>query len=87
MLIQQQDQLQKKLKARRLIIMSDVEGVLDNNKKLIPEINSNSIKDLINNETITGGMIPKINNCLDVASNGVKGVVIIDGQKKPFNTF
>ena len=71
----------KKIEARRLIIMSDVEGVLDNNKKLIPEINSQSIQDLINNETVTGGMIPKINNCLDVASNGVKGVVIIDGRK------
>jgi acetylglutamate kinase len=71
----------KKIKARRLIIMSDVEGDLDNNKKLIPEINSSSIKDLIENEIITGGMIPKINNCLDVASNGVKGVVIIDGRK------
>jgi len=71
----------KKIKARRLIIMSDVEGVLDNNKKLISEINSASIKDLIDNEIITGGMIPKINNCLDVASNGVKGVVIIDGRK------
>ena len=71
----------KKIEARRLIIMSDVEGVLDNDKKLIPEINSNSIKDLIDNDTITGGMIPKINNCLDVASNGVKGVVIIDGRK------
>ena len=71
----------KKIEARRLIIMSDVEGVLDNDKKLISEINSNSIKDLINSDTITGGMIPKINNCLDVASNGVKGVVIIDGRK------
>ena len=71
----------KKIKARRLIIMSDVEGVLDINKKLIPEINSNSIKNLIDNETVTGGMIPKINNCLDVATNGVKGVVIIDGRK------
>ena len=71
----------KKINARRLIILSDVEGVLDNNKNLIPEINSESIKDLIDNETITGGMIPKINNSLDVASNGVKGVVIIDGRK------
>ena len=71
----------KKIKARRLIIMSDVEGVLDSNKKLIPEINSQSIKDLINDEVVTGGMIPKINNCLDVACNGVKGVVIIDGRK------
>ncbi len=71
----------KKIGARRLIIMSDVEGVLDYNKKLIPEINSNSIKNLIDNKVVTGGMIPKINNCLDVASNGVKGVVIIDGRK------
>ena len=71
----------KKINARRLIILSDVEGVLDNNKNLIPEINSESVKNLIDNEIITGGMIVKINNCLDVASNGVKGVVIIDGRK------
>ena len=70
----------KKLNARRLIIMSDVEGVLDNNRRLISEINSNRINELIKNETISGGMIPKINNCLDVASNGVKGVCIIDGR-------
>jgi len=70
----------KKLNARRLIIMSDVEGVLDNNKKLIPEINTDKINELIKNKTISGGMIPKIKNCLDVASNGVKGVCIIDGR-------
>jgi acetylglutamate kinase len=69
------------LKARRLMIISDVEGVLDNEKKLIPEINSQKAKELIDQEVIFGGMIPKINNCLDVASNGVKGVVIIDGRK------
>ena len=72
----------KKLNARRLIIMSDVEGVLDNDKKLISEINTSKINELIKNETISGGMIPKINNCLDVASNGVKGVCIIDGRLK-----
>ena len=70
----------KKIEARRLIIMSDVEGVLDNNKKLISEINTDKINELINNETISGGMIPKIKNCLDVATNGVKGVCIIDGR-------
>jgi len=70
----------KKLNARRLIMISDVEGVLDNNKKLISEIDSNKINELIINKTISGGMIPKINNCLDVASNGVKGVCIIDGR-------
>ena len=71
----------KKLKARRLIIMSDIEGVLDNNNKLISEINTDKVNELIKNETILGGMIPKIKNCLDVANNGVKGVVIIDGRK------
>jgi len=71
----------KELKARRLMIISDVEGVLDKEKKLIPEINSKKAKKLIDQEVIFGGMIPKINNCLDVASNGVKGVVIIDGRK------
>ena len=71
----------KELNARRLLIISDVEGVLDKNKKLITEINSKKAKEMINNGIISGGMIPKINNCLDVASNGVKGVVIIDGRK------
>ena len=71
----------KKLKARRLIIMSDIEGVLDNDNKLISEINTDKVNELIKNETIFGGMIPKIKNCLDVTNNGVKGVVIIDGRK------
>ena len=70
----------KKLNARRLIIMSDVEGVLDKDKKLIPEINTTKIDELIKSDTISGGMIPKIKNCSDVASNGVKGVCIIDGR-------
>ena len=71
----------KELKARRLMIISDVEGVLDNEKKLIPEINSSKANKLIEQKIISGGMIPKINNCLDVACNGVRGVVIIDGRK------
>ena len=71
----------KKLRARRLLMISDVEGVLDQDKKLIAEINSLKAKKMINKDIISGGMIPKINNCIDVASNGVKGVVIIDGRK------
>ena len=71
----------RELKARRLMIISDVEGVLDKEKKLIPEINSKKANELIDQDIISGGMIPKIKNCLDVASNGVKGVVIIDGRK------
>ena len=71
----------KELKARRLMIVSDVEGVLDNEKKLTPEINSSQAKQMIDDDVISGGMIPKINNCLDVAKNGVKAVCIIDGRK------
>ena len=71
----------KSLNARRLLILSDVEGVLDNQKNLISEINSETSEKLIKQEVITGGMIPKVKNCLDVASNGVKGVCIIDGRK------
>jgi acetylglutamate kinase len=71
----------KELKARRLLILSDVEGVLNKKKILITEINSDQAKQLINDETISGGMIPKVNNCLDVAKNGVKAVCIIDGRK------
>ena len=71
----------KKLKARRLLILSDVEGVLNKDKKLVPEINSDEAKEMIIDGAISGGMIPKIDNCLDVAKNGVKAVCIIDGRK------
>jgi acetylglutamate kinase len=71
----------KELKARRLLILSDVEGVLDKDKKLISEINLNQAEQMIVEGVISGGMIPKINNCLDVAKNGVKAVCIIDGRK------
>ena len=71
----------KSLKARRLILMTNIEGVLDKNKKLIEEITSSEILKMIEDETITGGMIPKINTCLDAVNNGVTGVVIVDGRK------
>ena len=71
----------KSLKARRLILVTNTEGVLDKNKKLIEEITSPEILQMIKNETITGGMIPKINTCLDAVNNGVTGVVIVDGRK------
>jgi acetylglutamate kinase len=71
----------KNLKARRLLMISDVEGVLNKEKKLVPEINADQAKQMIVDKIISGGMIPKINNCLDVAKNGVKAVCIIDGRK------
>ena len=70
----------KKLKSRRLLLMTDVEGVLDQNKKLISEITPNTAKKMISENIITAGMIPKINTCIDAVNNGVKGVVIIDGR-------
>ena len=72
----------KSLKCRRLLLMTNVEGVLNKEKKLIEEINSSEILEMINNEIITEGMIPKINTCLDAVMNGVTGVGIIDGRKK-----
>ena len=72
----------KSLKCRRLLLMTNVEGVLDKEKKLIEEITSSEILEMINNEIITEGMIPKINTCLDAITNGVTGVGIIDGRKK-----
>ncbi len=71
----------KSLKARRLILMTNIEGVLDKNKKLIEEVTSSEILKMIEDETITEGMIPKINTCLDAVNNGVTGVVIVDGRK------
>ena len=72
----------KELKARRLLLMTDVEGVLDKSKNLISEINSSMANEMLENKTIEGGMIPKIKTCLDAINNGVTGVVIVDGRKQ-----
>ena len=69
------------LKSRRLLLMTDVEGVYDENNKLISEIRSTQAEKLIYNETIHGGMIPKIRTCINALNNNVKGVAIIDGRK------
>ena len=72
----------KSLKSRRLLLMTNVKGVLDKEKKLIEEISSSEILEMIKSETITEGMIPKINTCLDAVNNGVTAVGIIDGRKQ-----
>ena len=72
----------KSLKSRRLLLMTNVEGVLNKNSKLINEISSLEITDMLKDGTITEGMIPKINTCLDAINNGVTAVAIIDGRKK-----
>ena len=70
----------KSLKSRRLLLMTNVEGVLNKNSKLINEISSLEITDMIKDGTITEGMIPKINTCLDAVNNGVTAVGIIDAR-------
>ena len=72
----------KSLKSRRLLLMTNVEGVLNKNSKLMNEISSLEITNMIKDGTITEGMIPKINTCLDAINNGVTAVAIIDGRKK-----
>ena len=72
----------KALKSRRLLLMTNVEGVLDKDNKLIEEISSSKILEMIEDNTITEGMIPKINTCLDAINNEVTAVAIIDGRKK-----
>ena len=73
--------LARSIKSRRLILLTDIEGVLDDNEKLISEINTTQAKELINNKTIHGGMIPKVKTCIDAINNGVRAVVILDGRK------
>ena len=71
----------KKLKSRRLLLMTNVEGVYDDRKNLISEIKPFDIENLIKLKIVQGGMIPKIQNCIDAVENGVRGVVILDGRK------
>ena len=72
----------KSLKSRRLLLMTNVDGVLNKEKKLVEEISSSEILKLIKDKTITEGMIPKINACLDAVNNGVTAVGIINGTKQ-----
>ena len=68
------------LKAKRLLLLTDVPGVLDKNKNLIPELTVAKIHELIADGTITGGMIPKVETCIYALEQGVEGVVILDGK-------
>ena len=71
----------KELNSRRLLLMTDVEGVLDRDKNLISEINSAVAEKMLNDGDISGGMIPKINTCLDAVNNGVTAVAIVSAVK------
>ena len=66
--------------AKRLLLLTDVTGVLDNDKNLISELTISDVPELIANGTITGGMIPKIESAVAVVESGVEGVIILDGR-------
>jgi acetylglutamate kinase len=68
------------LKAKRFLLLTDVPGVLDKNKKLIEKLSAAEVRSLIADGTISGGMIPKVETCLYALDQGVEGVVILDGK-------
>jgi acetylglutamate kinase len=68
------------LKAKRLVLLTDVPGVLDRGKNLIKQLSVNEIQALVADGTITGGMIPKVETCIYALEQGVEGVVILDGK-------
>ena len=72
--------LAARMKAKRLLLLTDVAGVLDKTKKLIPKLSIEEARALMKDGTISGGMIPKVEGCIVVVVAGVEGVVIIDGR-------
>jgi acetylglutamate kinase len=68
------------LKAKRLLLLTDVAGVFDKSKKLIKELTADEARRLIAGGTISGGMIPKVETCIDALERGVEAVVILDGK-------
>ncbi|MEG6508496.1 acetylglutamate kinase [Methyloligella sp. 2.7D] len=68
------------LRAKRLLLLTDVEGVLDKDGKLLKSLTTKEVEELIEDGTISGGMIPKIESCMAVVSQGVEAVVIINGK-------
>jgi len=68
------------LKAKRLLLLTDVVGVLDKSKTFIPELTVKRTRDLIADGTIAGGMIPKVETCIEAVEQGVDGAVIMDGR-------
>lgn len=73
-------ELASRLLAKRLLLLTDVDGVLDGNGKLIEELTIDEATGLIEDGTISGGMIPKIESCMSVVKNGVEAVVILNGR-------
>jgi acetylglutamate kinase len=72
--------LAARMQAKRLLLLTDVSGVLDENKQLIPSLSIEEARAMIKSGAISGGMIPKIEGCIEVVEAGVEGVVVIDGR-------
>ncbi|MFN0218825.1 MAG: acetylglutamate kinase [Hyphomicrobium sp.] len=72
--------LAARMHAKRLLLLTDVSGVLDHNKKLVPRLTIEAAREMIRTGAISGGMIPKIEGCIEVVEAGVEGVTIIDGR-------
>lgn len=72
--------LAARMRAKRLLLLTDVEGVLDKDKQLIPQLTIEEARQLIKDGVISGGMIPKIEGCIEVVEAGVEAVVVIDGR-------
>tara|TARA_S200000501_G_scaffold238648_1_gene223628 strand:- start:417 stop:1316 length:900 start_codon:yes stop_codon:yes gene_type:complete len=70
------------LKSKRFLILTDVKGVLNSDQNLIEEINEKEIEDMINSGEVSGGMIPKLNTCIESIKEGVEAAVIVDGRVK-----
>jgi acetylglutamate kinase len=68
------------VKAKRFLLLTDVPGVLDSDRRLIPELSANEARRLIADGTISGGMIPKVETCLAAVDGGVEAAVILDGR-------
>ncbi|MCZ8312141.1 MAG: acetylglutamate kinase [Magnetospirillum sp.] len=68
------------MKASRLLLLTDVKGVLDKNKNLMPDLTAAQVRALIADGTISGGMIPKVETCLAAVDGGVEGAIILDGR-------
>jgi acetylglutamate kinase len=68
------------LRAEKLVLLTDVEGIKDKNNELLSTLDNRKIKSLLNNNTITGGMVPKVQACQKALRGGVKKTHIIDGR-------
>ena len=72
--------LAARVKAKRLLLLTDVAGVLDKDRRLIPQLSIEEARTLVRNGTIRDGMIPKVEGCIEGVEAGVEGVVILDGR-------